>query len=293
MGYNLRDTYIHDGVTTTGPAAAVDITLQTAHYARIVKNAIIHDNLLSSNAALINDIYEGEIGGMDAYDDGFVEPIPPAGYEDPSLVPNYTLFYEGDASAMAIKNSTAAGNIIIGPSTSIDDIIGGQEYIFGVNLAFDEEEGRTVGQCRLDILWEGEEDQQLVSSEVTDLVKFEMQLKQFVATAPAWAEYASVNATLVDAETTEAIIWDGAYFGPGTELPAGVFNANGDLEELVNNQMLLVKSEPAIIKSDSIPANDLTIIGHYNNDAIGYEKASNLAKECFNQVTQYNKPLIK
>jgi hypothetical protein len=292
IGYTLLDTYIHDGVTTANPAAGADITMQTAHYARIIKNTIIHDNLLDSDSALVNDIFEGEIEGLYTYDVSSIN-NPELGV--PDLVPNYITVFEGEASAMAIKNSSVADDLyLMADSTPMVTV--GLDYIFGVRLGYDEEDGRASGQCRLEINWYDSEFAYISSvvGSVSEITKGGLILKELVATAPIGSVFCDVKAVLVTPLPTEALIWDGAYFGVGTELPQGIFNQDGDLEEGSGSQrMLLVKSEPSIIKSDSIPANDLTIIGHYNEGAIGYDKAANLAKECFNQVTQYNKPLIR
>ncbi len=57
-------------------------------------------------------------------------------------------------------------------------------------------------------------------------------------------------------------------------------------------RMLLVKTSPTSIKSDSIPADDITIIGHYDKNASSdYNKSISISKECFIQISQYIKPL--
>jgi hypothetical protein len=54
--------------------------------------------------------------------------------------------------------------------------------------------------------------------------------------------------------------------------------------------MLIVKYDPTTIKSDSIPADDLTAIGHYKLDATGYNTPGRIAKETFLNDALFRKP---
>lgn len=58
-----------------------------------------------------------------------------------------------------------------------------------------------------------------------------------------------------------------------------------------NNGMFFVKTAPVNIAVDSLPSDDITVIGHYDKTITqGYNELTNLSKECFVQVTQYGKP---
>ncbi len=70
--------------------------------------------------------------------------------------------------------------------------------------------------------------------------------------------------------------------------PGTMDMTTGDITE--KYRMLIVKTAPTSINTDSLPPDAITIIGHYSKDATGFDTANSIASECFMQVMEYIKP---
>jgi len=267
INYELKGVYAHDSQTTNFPSSDEDISMQTVYYTNIIDAA---DNLLDPNAATGTNSSQN-INGFSGYGTTIASSTDWASIGTRSLKVT-CLGTQVSERAWAWSLATPIiGNQYTAQITFKGAV--GEQFIVQLQLLNSPYSTFTGSNASVAVTATGSTQTVIVSG-----------------TCPASATQIGVLIRKDPTISTNPFYIGSAVLVSGSNIPYGTMNmTTGDIEK--DYRQLIVKTTPTTIKSDFIPSDDITIIGHYDKNAIGYDKASSMVKECFLQVVQYSKPL--
>lgn len=265
ISYTKYDIYYHDNTTTNSPADGAVITFLSKYHAELERST--YSNLLSE--AQSNGCETGPIGPNEFY------------VESGAVLAEDTLWFaEGSKSVQCTFSSDTSSAVVFSQGIANDGALDNKTIIVTgtikgtegniVGIAFRDYFGAIYGMPIYVTLTGGDDEFNI----------------SFVM--PTSANCGGCLEPLIFSQSgVQTISFDKWMVTEGSVIKPWVLGGTTTVE---NVGIFIVKTAPTSIYSDSIPADDITVIGHYEKDAQGYNSVDNLVKECFIQVTQYAKP---